>query len=169
MAQIDLDREAAQQGLLPDVCVHCGAHAPSRQLMYFVGTTPITMTAGVGAIRARLPVCDRHRHARLLRWSLEIAAWAIWIGLMVVVINTTETSWAASLLPYKGEISATTFVAFLAVLVVHVVLFYSTVRMTGASWEVIQLTNVSEPFAMACYSHGAEEEAADVLLEEAEG
>jgi hypothetical protein len=152
MAQVELDRAAAARGDLPHVCAYCGAPSTAQRLMAFVGRTPITITAGVGAIRARLPVCDRHRWHWLLRHLPEAAAFALWIALAVLLANMEKNAdFAAPLLAYKGALSLTCVLMFLLSIVLRFVMFYTGIRMTGASWEVLQVAGVSERFARACY------------------
>jgi hypothetical protein len=154
MPSVQLDREAAKNGDLPDVCVYCGAPAISLQRRVFSGRTPFTITAGGGIPRARLPVCDRHRahtrKRRLAQLALVLPLVALAILLSLVDAKDGGPDWVAWVKPYRGALILSMLAVFGALIVVRIVAFYTDVRLTSATWSRLTLAGVAEAFARAC-------------------
>jgi hypothetical protein len=69
----------------------------------------------------------------------------------VLLANMEKNTDAATPLPsYFGALTLICVLLFLLSIVLRFVMFFTGIRMTGASWEVLQLAGVSERFARAC-------------------
>lgn len=140
MAEVTLDRRAAQQGDLPAVCIYTGAPATMWKRVRFVGPTPLTIFVGQGFPSARLPM-----QAGLAPRT------GLWLSLLVALTLATVTAgfalgmWFA--LPLLG-----------LTLIVRTLWFYRDVHCIELTWDSITLRNVSPEFVQACYKLSNEEE-----------
>ncbi len=139
MAEITLDRRAAQQGELPAVCVYSGLPATSQRRMRFLGPTPFTFFVGSGCGSAKLPLRPGSRPRTgwwlLLSGGLLLAAlasfvWVAWLGLLLMTLA----------------------------LMVRSVSFYRDVHCIELTWDTLTLRNVSPEFVQAYYQLSNEEE-----------
>jgi hypothetical protein len=154
MASVQLDRDAAKSGDLPDVCVYCGAPATALQRRVFSGRTPFTITVGGGMPRARLPVCDRHRAHTLKRRLAQIGLAGLLVALAILLslvdAKGGAPDWIADVKPYRGALILSMLAVFAALIVVRFVAFYTDVRLTSATWSSLTLAGVADAFARAC-------------------
>jgi hypothetical protein len=160
MALVELNRDDAKRGRLPDVCVYCGAPATCCRRRVFTGRTPITVIAGRGIPQARLPTCDRHRSHSLKRRLVQVVFACLLLGLAIVLslldARGGTPAWLAGLKQYRGALIVSTLTVFVILIVVRFVAFYSDVRLARVGWTTFVLTGVSEAFARACRREGRE-------------
>lgn len=173
MAIVELNRKVAAAGELPAVCVHCGAPAVVYRRRSFSGRTPITFTAGLGFLRARLPVCERHRYYTWMRMGALLGLVAVWATLLFTVgslDNKPNTpAFLAPLAPWRGALILACVASMGAIIVARFVTFYTDVRLYGASWDTMWLTGVSDAFADAWQQWNARTWVDDVIRTPATG
>jgi hypothetical protein len=153
MAEVTLDRDAASQGLLPPVCVYSGGPATLQRQKVFVGSTPVTIFAGRGVPRAKLPISQEYRGFALRRRAIVLVLFALTFGGIYVLsqIGTPAKPgpWVAWM-PSKGPLTLLVLAAFALTVLTHCWFFYTDVRCVDLTWHTITLTNVSPQFAAAC-------------------
>jgi hypothetical protein len=169
MAKVELSRDDAEDGRLPEVCMKCGAQSwkqKSRTFSWYPpwvgvlilgGILPFVIVAAVLTKRmtVRVPLCDEHQnHWSWRGWFIGVGAilmLMLGLGCFAVLVATDQPQQrgGGGANPLAGVLCAGGGVAFLIFIITAAIIQQLAIRPTEITNEAITLTNVAPEFSEA--------------------
>ncbi len=172
MPNIKLDREEAEAGDLPDLCMQCGETAPERVTRNFSWTPPTAAFMGglIGIMiaaaftkrmKAQVPLCEQHKNHWSWRNLVTLVGLLVPAAPLVGGILLVATESAQDLPGLTAGLFIAALVLFIVWLIVIAVLNSTAIRVVEMTDQSVTLAGVHQAFVDELYRRDEEEDEDD--------